>query len=283
MPPSSGSRPTSGSGRPKLASLAGDDDVAAEHHLEAAAEREAVDAGDDRQVQALAQGDAAEAAGARPGPSTRARWSTDSSCRRRRRRRARRRRSARPRARRCAARDRVQMRCSSASVARSIALSTSGRSIVSVATWSRTSKPHAHDATLRRALRRFGEHFVGVLAEARRHAAQGHRRARHRDRAGDEAVARAAGGRPFHHHRVVHGLRIDQHLAHVAHRRAQQVLRFEPRQPVVARVGRGSARGTCALQLGLVRELLRRGWRSAHRARDRAARARRRCRAADWP
>ena len=63
MPPSSGMRPTRGSGRPKLGVVAGDDDVAAEDHLEAAAEREAVDAGDDRHVERLAQGDATEAAG----------------------------------------------------------------------------------------------------------------------------------------------------------------------------------------------------------------------------
>ena len=63
MPPSSGIRPTRGSGRPKLASSRRDDDVAAEHHLEAAADRVAVDPRDHRHVERLAQRDAAEAAG----------------------------------------------------------------------------------------------------------------------------------------------------------------------------------------------------------------------------
>ena len=45
--------------------LAGHHDVAAEHHLEAAAERIAVDARDHRHVERLAQRDAAEAAGPR--------------------------------------------------------------------------------------------------------------------------------------------------------------------------------------------------------------------------
>jgi hypothetical protein len=48
--------------------VAGDDDVAAEHHLEAAAERVAVDARDHRNVQRLAQCDAAEATGPRRSP-----------------------------------------------------------------------------------------------------------------------------------------------------------------------------------------------------------------------
>jgi hypothetical protein len=103
--------------------------------------------------------------------------------------------------------------------------------------------------------RRFGEDLVRVLAEARWHPAHRHRRGRHSDRARDEAVLRATRSRAFHHHSVVHGLRIDQHLAHVAHRRAQQVLRFQPGQPVIARLG-AEALAEHPLQLGLVRELL---------------------------
>ena len=68
MPPSSGMRPTRASGRPKLASSHGHDDVAAQHHLEAAAEGVAVDARDHRHVERLAQRDAAEAARPRRGP-----------------------------------------------------------------------------------------------------------------------------------------------------------------------------------------------------------------------
>ena len=62
MPPSSGRRPTRASGRPKVALLGRHDDVAAEHHLEPAADRMAVDARDHRHVERLAQRDAAEAA-----------------------------------------------------------------------------------------------------------------------------------------------------------------------------------------------------------------------------
>ena len=85
MPPSSGRRPTRGSGRPKRRLLGRDDDVAAQHHLEAAAQRVAVDAGDHRHVERLAQRDAAEAAGPRAPPSIRARsrCRCRPSCRRR--------------------------------------------------------------------------------------------------------------------------------------------------------------------------------------------------------
>ena len=48
--------------------LGRDDDIAAEHHFESAAERMAVDARDDRNVERLAQRDAAEAAGPRRRP-----------------------------------------------------------------------------------------------------------------------------------------------------------------------------------------------------------------------
>ena len=68
MPPSSARRPTRGSGRPKLALSRGDHDIAAEHHLEAAAERKAVDARDHGHVERVAQRNAAEAAGPRRGP-----------------------------------------------------------------------------------------------------------------------------------------------------------------------------------------------------------------------
>ena len=114
---------------------------------------------------------------------------------------------------------------------------------------------HAHGRPFAIAGRRFGQDLFGVLAQARRHPVERHRRGRHLDRAGDEAVARAAGGRALHHHRVVHGLRIDQHFAHVAHRGAQQVLGLESRQPVIARPG-AEALAEHSLQLGLVRELL---------------------------
>jgi hypothetical protein len=53
--------------------LAGDDDVAAEHHLEAAAHRDAVDPRDHRHVERLAQRDAAEAARPRRRPVLEAR------------------------------------------------------------------------------------------------------------------------------------------------------------------------------------------------------------------
>ena len=116
--------------------VAGDDEVAAQHHLEAAAEREAVDARDHRHVQRLAQRDAAEAAGPRRGPVVDALEVRGVL-------------QVRADAERAlagagqhhdahvvvAARCRPRCACSSASVARSIAFSTSGRSIVTVATW----------------------------------------------------------------------------------------------------------------------------------------------------
>src|SRR6185369_10888337 len=55
-------------GQPEARLVAGHDDVAAQHHLEAAAQRVAVDARDHGYVERLAQRDAAKAAGARRGP-----------------------------------------------------------------------------------------------------------------------------------------------------------------------------------------------------------------------
>ncbi len=61
-----------------------DDDVAAKHHLESAAERVPVDARDHRHVERLAQRDAAEPARARQSPNSRARSRRcRPSCRRR--------------------------------------------------------------------------------------------------------------------------------------------------------------------------------------------------------
>lgn len=55
-------------GEAEPGTLGGHDDVAAEHHLHAAAERVAVDPGDDRDVEAGAQAQAAEAIGVEVGP-----------------------------------------------------------------------------------------------------------------------------------------------------------------------------------------------------------------------
>ena len=46
-PPAPAMRPTRGSGRPDAGMIGGDDDVARQRHLEAAAERVAVDGGED--------------------------------------------------------------------------------------------------------------------------------------------------------------------------------------------------------------------------------------------
>ena len=58
-----------GFGQAELRIGRGDDDVAAEHHFEAAAEGEAVDTRDQRDVEALAEGDAAETVRTRSRPS----------------------------------------------------------------------------------------------------------------------------------------------------------------------------------------------------------------------
>ena len=62
MPPASAASPTCGSGKPKRAFSRGDDDVAGERDLEAAAERDAVDGCDDRLVAVEAVGQPAESA-----------------------------------------------------------------------------------------------------------------------------------------------------------------------------------------------------------------------------
>ena len=68
-----------------------------------------------------------------------------------------------------------------------------------------------------------------MLAQARRRMAQRDRGLRHLDRARYE-THRLAFARAFHQHLVVQRLRVDQRLAQVAHRGAEQVLRFQAGQ-----------------------------------------------------
>src|SRR5262245_47917125 len=126
----------------------------------------------------------------------------------------------------------VHMRSSSTSVARSTAFITSGRSIVTRATWSRTSN---WTPTLLMCDARFRENFLGVLAQPRRCAPHRDRRSRHANWASHEPH-RLVAVHALDDHAVVMRLRVGQRLAQVAHRRAQEILRLQPLEPVFGRL-----------------------------------------------
>src|SRR6218665_1191324 len=167
----------------------------------------------------------------------------------------------------------LQMRCNSASVARSIAFITCGRSIVTVATCPASSRRALTTRLLERGGApgatppRGGSPRAAAPPRnppapppppprARRPAAQAGLPPRQPDRAGDEAQRPPARIAALDDHVVVQRLRVGQRLAHITHRRRKQVLLLKPGQPVLARVA-GEALAQQPVQFGLVLELLR--------------------------
>src|SRR6218665_3617877 len=156
----------------------------------------------------------------------------------------------------------LQMRCNSASVARSIAFITCGRSIVTVATCPASSRRALTTRLLERggapggAPPRGGAPRGGGRPRRGGPAAQAGLPPRQPDRAGDEAQRPPARIAALDDHVVVQRLRVGQRLAHITHRRRKQVLLLKPGQPVLARVA-GEALAQQPVQFGLVLELLR--------------------------
>ena len=262
--------------------LGGHDDVAAEHHLEAAADRMAVDARDHRHVERLAQRDAAEAAGPRRRPvfePARAAAALHVGAGAEGALAGAGEHDARGPRGRCSISS--QIVCSSRSVAASIGvehLRPVDGDAGDVVRDRRSTDRHHSAARRARAAAELGQHLLGVLAErgggergsspARPTCGSASRpRARARPRRGASRIMPLIGG-----------LLVGQRLGERAHRRAEQVLLLEPRHPMRRGVGR-EALPEDRLQRRLVLDLRRRRSRSADRpARSVDAERRRRCR-----
>src|SRR5580704_13688808 len=132
----------------------------------------------------------------------------------------------------------VQMRCNSRSDATSMAFSTSGRSMVTRATWSATAKRIGMRRLAGRPDARafdLGEHLGRVLAEIGRRNANGNRRILEMDRRADDAHAFDV-ALALDDHAVDRRLLIRERLGERAHRRTEKILFLEPREPIRRRV-----------------------------------------------